>query len=366
MLRVEIALGRSLIRLRKRFQAWVPDCHRKRQWTESGRRVGVTPLTCRHRASTRTARSSENSRGRGSGSTEVGNTFILPGPTMRPFVPKRALYPNFGSNSFNPVIEVAASCKALRAQSAVNHSMGIAPVPARQGLIEDLMDFGLKVPPRVGIALATLSWMILHVVASQTVMVVGKVPNGDIAFVAQQSLIHIVAAFLQYVIPFCLLVGVLVSVIRRRRAKCVLANSRSNPKTAIASMSWRDFERLVGESFRQEGFTVLELGGNGPDGGVDLVLTKDGKRYLAQCKHWKSWQVGVSVVRELNGVIAAQKADGGYVITGGQFTDDAQVFADSCRIKLIDGPRLERLIKAVDGSTASPVSQSTGVPTLIP
>jgi len=29
-------------------------------------------------------------------------------------------------------------------------------------------------------------------------------------------------------------------------------------------------------------------------------------------------------------VIAAQKADGGYVITGGQFTNDAQVFADSC------------------------------------
>jgi restriction system protein len=244
--------------------------------------------------------------------------------------------------------------------------MGITPVPARQGLIEDLMDFGLKVPPRVGIALAALSWMILHVVASQTVLVVGKVPNGDIASVAQQSLIHIVAVLLQYTIPFCLLVGVLASVIRRRRAKNVLANSRSNPKTAIASMSWRDFERLVGESFRQRGFTVLELGGNGPDGGVDLVLTKDGNRYLAQCKHWKSWQVGVSVVRELNGVIAAQKADGGYVITGGQFTNDAQVFADSCRIKLIDGTNLERLIKAIDGPTATPVSQSTGVPNPIP
>jgi restriction system protein len=244
--------------------------------------------------------------------------------------------------------------------------MGIASVPVRQGLIEDLMEFGLKVPPRVGIALAALSWMILHVVASQTALVVGKVPNGGIASVAQQSLIHIVAVMLQYAIPFCLSVGVLASLIRRRRAKNVLANSRSDPKIAIASMSWRDFERLVGESFRQEGYGVLELGGNGPDGGVDLVLTKDGKRYLAQCKHWKSWQVGVSVVRELNGVIAAQKADGGYVVTGGQFTNDAQVFADSCRIKLIDGPHLEQLIKAVDRSTARPVSHSTAVPTLNP
>lgn len=49
------------------------------------------------------------------------------------------------------------------------------------------------------------------------------------------------------------------------------------------------------------------MGGNRPDGGVDLVLKKGGRRYLVQCKHWKTWQVGVAVVRELNGVIAEQR-----------------------------------------------------------
>jgi Restriction endonuclease len=34
------------------------------------------------------------------------------------------------------------------------------------------------------------------------------------------------------------------------------------------------------------------------DGGVDLGLTKDGQRYLVQCKHWLKRQVGVTVVRE--------------------------------------------------------------------
>jgi len=220
-------------------------------------------------------------------------------------------------------------------------------VATRQGLIEDLMELGLKLPPRVGVALAVLSWMILHVVASQTAFVLGNPPGGNMLSVAQQSVIHIAANWLEYAIPFCLLVGVLASVIRRQRAKQVLASARGNPKTVIGTMSWRDFERLVGESFRSQGFTVIELGGNGPDGGVDLVLTKDGKRYLAQCKHWKQWQVGVSIVRELNGVIAAQRADGGYVITGGVFTDDARAFADSCGVKLIDGPKLEQMIKSV-------------------
>lgn len=86
------------------------------------------------------------------------------------------------------------------------------------------------------------------------------------------------------------------------------------------------------------------MGGAGPDGGVDLVLYKDGKRYLCQCKHWKTWAVGVSVVRELKGVIAAQEADGGYVITGGYFTREAEVFARKCGIDLIDGLALEQMI----------------------
>jgi hypothetical protein len=47
-------------------------------------------------------------------------------------------------------------------------------------------------------------------------------------------------------------------------------------------MTWRQFEMLVGESFRRRGFTITETGGNGPDGGVDLILSKAGERYLVQ------------------------------------------------------------------------------------
>jgi restriction system protein len=215
----------------------------------------------------------------------------------------------------------------------------------RQGLIEDLMEFGLRVQPRVGIALAALSWMIFHVVASQSDALSGDSTAVDIAGAAQRSVIHIVAMFLQYAVPFCLLIGVLASVIRHRRSMRIHRNSLDDPRAAIASMSWREFEQLVGESFRQHDFEVVELGGNGPDGGVDLVLHKGGKRYLAQCKHWKAWEVGVGVVRELNGVVAAQRAHGGYVITGGRFSRDAITFADSCGIILIDGPKLVKLLK---------------------
>jgi restriction system protein len=228
-----------------------------------------------------------------------------------------------------------------------------------QALVDDLLEFGSRLRPRAGIALAIVSWMIFRVVATQTTPIAGQ----SVAQFTVQSLTHFTAFFLEFAVPFCLMVGVLVSVLRRRRAKTIMSRSRDNPKTAIAAMTWRHFEQLVGEAFRLQGFSVLEMGGPGPDGGVDLVLHKDGKRYLCQCKHWKTWAVGVSVARELKGVIAAQEADGGYVITGGHFTREAEVFARQCGVELIDGLTLERMIlmvTATDGATEA--EPENGVP----
>ena len=53
---------------------------------------------------------------------------------------------------------------------------GTVLVAAFQGLIDDLLEFGLRLRPRVGIALAGVSWMIFHVIADETVPVAGKVP----------------------------------------------------------------------------------------------------------------------------------------------------------------------------------------------
>jgi restriction system protein len=120
--------------------------------------------------------------------------------------------------------------------------------------------------------------------------------------------------------------------------------SRAAPAMAVASMSWRDFEKLVGEAFRRRGYAVTGFGGRGRHGGVDLGLMKNGERFLVQCKHWRNRQVGVTVVRELKGVMAAQGAHGGFVVTGGQFTSEALAYADSCKVRLIAAASLDELI----------------------
>ena len=124
-------------------------------------------------------------------------------------------------------------------------------------------------------------------------------------------------------------------------------------------MSWREFEILVGEAFRLQGYRVVETGGGGADGGVDLVLVKGTEKFLVQCKQWKAYKVGVDVVRELYGVMAAKGATGGFVVTSGRFTADASNFAAGRNVRLIDGPKLFALIKQAQQTTATTARRQT-------
>ena len=76
---------------------------------------------------------------------------------------------------------------------------------------------------------------------------------------------------------------------------------------SIAAMDWRDFERLVGEAFRRRGYAVEETGLGGADGGIDLILRKDGRKELVQCKQWRQRQIKVNVVREMWGSACTTK-----------------------------------------------------------
>lgn len=63
-------------------------------------------------------------------------------------------------------------------------------------------------------------------------------------------------------------------------------------------LSAAEFEVLVGEMLRREGWTVRQTGGHGqPDGNVDLRIHRTDQTRLVQCKRWDSRTVGVDEVR---------------------------------------------------------------------
>jgi len=130
----------------------------------------------------------------------------------------------------------------------------------------------------------------------------------------------------------------------------------------IRAMPWQQFEHLVGEGFRRLGYAVEEKGGAAPDGGIDLVLRKDGATTVVQCKHWKARQVGVAPIRELYGVMVSEKANDAFFVTSGVYTKEAEAFAEGKPIALIDGRGLLELIETVHASPEKLTKTSAAAP----
>lgn len=116
---------------------------------------------------------------------------------------------------------------------------------------------------------------------------------------------------------------------------------------SLQQTPWKQFEFLVAEAFRRQGYGVEYSLRRGADGGVDLVLHKNGRMSLVQCKQWKVSSVSVSIVREMFGLLTAENADEAVIVTSGRFTSDAESFASGKPIRLIDGPQLLALVQSV-------------------
>lgn len=221
-----------------------------------------------------------------------------------------------------------------------------------------LIGLAVRLPCWLGVLLALMSYIALHRVAQQPLPAAPQ--PGHIGSFAVAALAWALASVGQYLLPLLLLLGAAVSFFRRRKAGRL--HQAAVYADGMACISWQDFELLVAEYFRRQGYAVLHNGGGGPDGGVDVLLKKDGQRYLVQCKHWRALRVGVQPVRELYGVMAAQGVDGGFVVTSGSFTEEACAFADGLALLgLIDGRALQRGIRAQAG-TAAPTGGPANVP----
>ncbi len=112
--------------------------------------------------------------------------------------------------------------------------------------------------------------------------------------------------------------------------------------------SWSELEQVVGDAYKSLGYEIVRRGGASPDGGVDLELRRAGEKVLVQCKHWRSWQVGVRPVRELWGVVAHEGATRAIFVTTGGYSAAAREFAKGKAIELLDGPALTSLVAAAN------------------
>jgi restriction system protein len=229
----------------------------------------------------------------------------------------------------------------------------------RTNPFEDVVTVASKLPWQAGVALALVSFLILHGLASRPPLTMTG--PGQMGTVVVRSFCTTLAMFGQFLLPLAFVLGALVSAFNLVRQKKLYHNvEKRSGVGALNDMSWGDFERLVSEYYRRKGFQVTREGGNGPDGGIDLILHQKGEVYLVQCKQWKAYKVGVQPVREFYGVMASRGAAGGYFVTSGEYTSEARTFVRGLNLELLDGRKLQAMIDMAQQPVLTRVTAGPG------
>ncbi|TVQ32431.1 MAG: restriction endonuclease [Phycisphaeraceae bacterium] len=208
---------------------------------------------------------------------------------------------------------------------------------------DDIRDVFQRIPWWVGPPVILIIWVLIAFIVPYLFTVLSSESGEKIHDLAFKGLTAAAK-------PLAILVALLLTLIWLAALVMKFKNAarldRQSGLDSIRTLSWRDFEQLLAEAFRRQGYMVRDTG-PGADGGVDLILEKDGQRVLVQAKQWKSRQVGVKIVRELLGVQVAERAHGSFVVTSGQATDEARRFGKKSGVRIIEGPELEEMIGAV-------------------
>lgn len=112
-------------------------------------------------------------------------------------------------------------------------------------------------------------------------------------------------------------------------------------------MNGPEFDQLLTTAFRRWGFAVAEK--RGADAPIDYVLRRGKETFLVHCKEMLAKSVCVPPVQAFYEAMSALGAAGGYVLTTGAFTSDADAFARERNIILLDGARLSDMLRKARG-----------------
>ncbi|MEZ5741679.1 MAG: restriction endonuclease [Burkholderiaceae bacterium] len=110
----------------------------------------------------------------------------------------------------------------------------------------------------------------------------------------------------------------------------------------VAALSWKEFSRLLEQSWRDQGFEVAPFEGHG----ADLCLTHGWRTTLVSARRWKVARLGAEPLRELMQARERAEAQACIIVSLGEVSANAAVLLKDSRIELYDATRLASLLPA--------------------
>ena len=110
------------------------------------------------------------------------------------------------------------------------------------------------------------------------------------------------------------------------------------------------FEHFCADIFRQLGYKA-EVTPPANDGGYDILLSRDGKTAIVECKCYAAdHKVGRQALQKLVGANSSMRAGHMWFVTTSSFSAPATAYGKEQGIQMIDGKRLLELIARSNGA----------------
>jgi len=117
---------------------------------------------------------------------------------------------------------------------------------------------------------------------------------------------------------------------------------------ALSRVAWQDFEVLVANHYRDQGYDVMHCGdgrfGLREGSDVDLRMRRQGKLSLVHCRHESVSRVDAGAVARLLAIAAEDEAVEAIVVSSGDIPDAARQVGEAGGATLIDGVAVRAML----------------------
>lgn len=138
-----------------------------------------------------------------------------------------------------------------------------------------------------------------------------------------------------------LFVNPIMYLLKRKYRKWSYLNS---PMSKVDEMEGHEFEEYLKAHFEKLGYRCKNVGKNGHDYGVDLIISKAGIKTAVQAKRYNN-AVGIKAVQEIVSGMNYYDCDKAMVVTNSTFTSSAAQLAKKCNVELWDRNKCKKEFK---------------------
>ena len=109
------------------------------------------------------------------------------------------------------------------------------------------------------------------------------------------------------------------------------------------------FEAYVAEVFKAAGYEDVTVTKASNDGGKDLIMYKNGKKYVAEVKLYQpAYKISRERIQKLHSAMLDSDADGAFFVTTSDFTQNAVLYAGKHEISLLNGYLFGRFVHLLE------------------